>query len=212
MIDNDAVNRLVLKGTTTLGVVCKDGVILASDTRVTMGFYVAHKHGKKVYKIDDHLAMTIAGTVADAQRAVDILTVNAQLYKINLGRPLPVSSAARLIANLLFSARYVPLMTQVLVGGVDDTGPHIFNLDPFGSLTEEKSVSTGSGSPIVYGILEDKYKEDMSVKELLPVVVKAVNAAMKRDSASGDSYNVVVIDNKGYRELAEKEKKQLLVD
>jgi proteasome beta subunit len=212
MIDNDAVNRLVLKGTTTLGVVCKDGVILASDTRVTMGFYVAHKHGKKVYKIDDHLAMTIAGTVADAQRAVDILTVNAQLYKINLGRPLPVSSAARLIANLLFSARYVPLMTQVLVGGVDDTGPHIFNLDPFGSLTEEKSVSTGSGSPIVYGILEDKYKEDMSVKELLPVVVKAVNAAMKRDSASGDSYNVAVIDNKGYRELAEKEKKQLLVD
>jgi proteasome beta subunit len=212
MIDNDAVNRLVLKGTTTLGVVCKDGVILASDTRVTMGFYVAHKYGKKVYKIDDHLAMTVAGTVADAQRAVDILTVNAQLYKINLGRPLPVSSAARLIANLLFSARYVPLMTQVLVGGVDDTGPHIFNLDPFGSLTEEKSVSTGSGSPIVYGILEDKYKEDMSVKELLPVVVKAVNAAMKRDSASGDSYNVAVIDNKGYRELTEKEKKQLLVD
>jgi proteasome beta subunit len=211
MIDNDAVNRLVMKGTTTLGVVCKDGVILASDTRVTMGFYVAHKYGKKVYKIDDHLAMTIAGTVADAQRAVDILTVNAQLYKINLGRPLPVSSAARLIANLLFSARYVPFMTQVLVGGVDDTGPHVFNLDPFGSLTEEKSVSTGSGSPIVYGILEDKYKEDMSVKELLPVVVKAVNAAMKRDSASGDSYNVAVIDNKGYRELTEKEKKQLLV-
>ncbi|PIU59314.1 proteasome endopeptidase complex, archaeal, beta subunit [Candidatus Bathyarchaeota archaeon CG07_land_8_20_14_0_80_47_9] len=211
MIDNDAVNRLVLKGTTTLGVVCKDGVILASDTRVTMGFYVAHKYGKKVYKIDDHLAMTIAGTLADAQRAVDILTVNAQLYKINLGRPLPVSSAARLIANLLFSARYVPFMTQVLVGGVDDTGPHVFNLDPFGSLTEEKSVSTGSGSPIVYGILEDKYKEDMSVKELLPVVVKAVNAAMKRDSASGDSYNVAVIDNKGYRELTEKEKKQLLV-
>jgi proteasome beta subunit len=212
MTENDAVNRLVLKGTTTLGVVCKDGVILASDTRVTMGFYVAHKYGKKVYKIDDHLAMTIAGTLADAQRTVDILTVNAQLYKINLGRPLPVSSAARLIANLLFSARYVPLMTQVLVGGVDDTGPHVFNLDPFGSLTEEKSVSTGSGSPIVYGILEDKYKEDMLVKELLPVVVKAVNAAMKRDSASGDSYNVAVIDNKGYRELTEKEKKQLLAD
>ena len=212
MTENDTVNRLVLKGTTTLGVVCKDGVILASDTRVTMGFYVAHKYGKKVYKIDDHLAMTIAGTVADAQRVVDILTVNAQLYKISLGRPLPVSSAARLIANQLFSSRYVPLMTQILVGGVDDTGPHVFNLDLFGSLTEEKSVSTGSGSPMVYGILEDRYKEDMSVKELLPIVVKAVNAAMKRDSASGDSYNVAVIDGKGYRELTEKEKKQLLAD
>jgi proteasome beta subunit len=212
MAGNDTVNRLVLKGTTTLGVVCKDGVILASDTRVTMGFYVAHKYGKKVYKIDDHLGMTIAGTVADAQRVVDILTVNAQLYKINLGRPLPVSSAARLIANQLFSSRYVPLMTQILVGGVDDTGPHVFNLDLFGSLTEEKSVSTGSGSPIVYGILEDKYKENMAVKELLPIIVKAVGAAMKRDSASGDSYNIAVIDDKGYRELTEKEKKQLLAD
>lgn len=212
MANNDAANRLVLKGTTTIGVACKDGVILASDTRVTMGFYVAHKHGKKVYRIDDHLAMTIAGTVADAQRTVDILTVNAQLYRINMGRPLPISSGARLIANLLFSARYVPLLTQVLIGGVDDAGPHVFSLDPFGSLTEEKFVSTGSGSPIAYGILEDKYKEDMSVKEFLPIIIKAVNAAMKRDSASGDNFNVAVIDGKGYRELAEKEKKQLLAD
>jgi proteasome beta subunit len=208
--NNDSVNRLVLKGTTTIGVVCKDGVILASDSRVTMGFYVAHKYGKKVYKIDDHIAMTIAGTVADAQRTVDILTANAQLYKLEMGRPLPISSAARLIANLLFSARYMPLMTQVLIGGVDDTGPHIYNLDPFGSLTEEKCVSTGSGSPIVYGILEDRFKENAEVTENLPIIVKAVTAAMKRDSASGDSFNIAVIDDKGYRELTEKEKKQLL--
>ena len=211
MTQNNAATQLVLKGTTTIGVVCKDGVILASDTRVTMGFYVAHKLGKKVYKIDDHLGMTIAGTVADAQRVVDILTANAQLYRINLNRPMPVNSAARLVANLLFSARYVPLATQVLVGGVDDTGPHVFNLDPFGSLTEEKSVSTGSGSPIAYGILEDKYKENMPVVEVLPIVVKAVNAAMKRDVASGNNYNVIVIDENGYRELNEEEKSKLLV-
>ncbi len=210
LIDNDSVNKLVLKGTTTLGVVCRDGVMLASDTRVTMGFYVAHKHGKKVYKIDDHLAMTIAGTLADAQRTVDILTANAQLYRINMSRPMPVNSAARLVANLLFSSRYVPLLTQVLVGGIDDTGPHIYALDPFGSLTEEKCVATGSGSPIAYGILEDKYRENMSVKELLPVVAKAVNAAMKRDAASGDSFNIAIIDEKGYRELSAEEKKELL--
>jgi len=210
MANNDAVNRLTLKGTTTIGVVCRDGVILASDTRVTMGFYVAHKHGKKIYKIDDHLAMTIAGTVADAQRTVDILTANAQLYRLNMGRPMPVNSAARLVANLLFSARYMPLATQVLIGGVDDSGPHVFSLDPFGSLTEEKCVATGSGSPIAYGVLEDKFKEDMPVAEALPVVVKAVNSAMKRDTASGDSFNVAVIDINGYRELTEEEKKGLL--
>jgi proteasome beta subunit len=210
MINKDTVNRLTLKGTTTIGVVCRDGVILASDTRVTMGFYVAHKHGKKIYKIDDHLAMTISGTVADAQRTVDILTANAQLYKTNVGRPLPVSSAARLIANLLFSSRYAPLVTQILIGGVDDTGPHVFMLDPFGSLTEEKCVATGSGSPIAYGVLEDRYKKEMSVRELLPIIVKAVDSAMKRDAASGDSFNVAVIDKAGYRELTDEEKKQIL--
>jgi len=210
MTNNDAVNRLVLKGTTTIGVVCKDGVILASDTRVTMGLYVAHKHGKKIYKIDDHLAMTIAGSLADAQRTVDILTANAQLYRLNINRPLPVSSAARLIANLLFSVRYAPLLTQVLIGGVDVTGPHIFSLDPFGSLTEEKCVATGSGSPIAYGVLEDKFRENLSVKEFLPTIVKAVSSAMKRDAASGDSFNVAVIDERGYQELTDEEKEKLL--
>jgi len=210
--NNDAINQLVLKGTTTIGLVCKNSVVLASDTRVTMGSYVAHKHGKKIYKIDDHLAMTISGGVADAQRTVDILKINAQLYKLNMDRPIPVSSAARLIANLLFSSRYAPLIAQVLIGGMDDTGPHVFSVDPFGSLTEEKCVATGSGSPIAYGILEDRFKEDMSAKEVLPVIVKAVDSAMKRDAASGDSFNVAVIDVKGYRELTKDEKKQLLAN
>ena len=210
MSQNNNASQLVLKGTTTIGVVCVDGVILASDTRVTMGYYVAHKFGKKVYKIDDHMGMTIAGTVADAQKVVDILTANAQLYKINLNRPMPIASAARLVANLLFSARYVPLSTQVLVGGLDDTGPHVFNLDPYGSLTEEKSVSTGSGSPVAYGILEDQYHEGMTIAELPPTIVKAVNAAMKRDVASGNNYNITVIDKNGYRELSAEEKSSLL--
>jgi proteasome beta subunit len=207
---NNAASELVLKGTTTIGVVCKDGVILASDTRVTMGYYVAHKFGKKVYKVDDHLGMTIAGTVADAQRVVDILTANAKLYKINMNRPMPVSAAARLVANILFNNRYIPLSTQVLVGGLDETGPHVFNLDPYGSLMEEKSVSTGSGSPVAYGILEDKYREGLTIKEMLPTIAKAVNAAMKRDVASGNSYNITVIDAHGYKELTEQEKSKLL--
>ncbi|MCD6242170.1 archaeal proteasome endopeptidase complex subunit beta [Candidatus Bathyarchaeota archaeon] len=203
-------SELMMKGTTTIGVVCKNGVILSSDTRVTMGYFVAHKKGKKIYKIDDHLAMTIAGTVADAQWTVDVLKANAQLYKLTNKRKMPVSAAARLIANLLFSNRYSPLITQVLIGGVDDTGSHVYSLDPFGSLTEEKCVATGSGSPIAYGVLEDQYREDATVEELLPVVVRAVHSAMKRDAASGDSFDVAVIDERGFRELTEEEKKKIL--
>ena len=202
--------KLVMKGTTTIGVVCKNGVILSSDTRVTMGYFVAHKRGKKIHRIDDHLAMTIAGTVADAQWTVDILKANAQLYKLTNHRKMPVSAAARLIANLLFSSRYYPLLTQVLIGGIDDTGPHVYSLDPLGSLTEEKCVATGSGSPIAYGVLEDQYREDATVEELLPIVVRAVHSAMKRDTASGDSFDVAIIDEKGFKELSEEEKKKIL--
>jgi proteasome beta subunit len=202
-------NELVMKGTTTIGVVCKDGVILASDTRVTMGYFIAHHKGKKIYQIDEHLAMTIAGNVADAQKAVDILKANARLYKLNYERPMPISTAARVLANLLFSTRYAPLVMQVLVGGFDYTGPHIYEMDPFGSVTEEKCISTGSGSPIALGVLEGEYKEDVKIKEFTPVVVKAVKSAMKRDTASGDSFDVVVIDENGVRELSDTEKEKI---
>lgn len=202
--------KLTVKGTTTIGIVCRDGVILASDTRVTMGFFVAHKKGKKIYQIDDHMAMTISGTVADAQRTVDILKANAQLYKLEMGRRMPISAGARLIANLLFSSRLAPMVTQALVGGADDTGPHVFSVDPFGSLTEEKCVATGSGSPIAYGVLEDKYKKDATIQDMLPTVVRAVDSAMKRDVASGDSFDIVIIDKKGFHELDDKEKRGIL--
>lgn len=204
---HESTERLALKGTTTVCVVCSDGVILSSDTRVTMGNFVAHKRGKKIYQIDNHLAMTISGSVADAQRTVEILKVNAHLYKLNMGRPIPVRSASRLIANLFFSSRLAPLIAQVLVGGVDESGPHVFSLDPFGSLIEEKCVATGSGSPIAYGVLENKYKEGSKIEDMLPVVVHAVHSAMKRDTASGDSFDVATITKQGYSEIDEEKKK-----
>ncbi|MFP3951054.1 MAG: archaeal proteasome endopeptidase complex subunit beta [Candidatus Bathyarchaeia archaeon] len=198
-----------LKGTTTVGVVCSDGVILGTDTRATMGNYVASKKAKKVYRITDGLAMTIAGGVAVAQRVVEMLRINAELYALEKERPMPVKSAARLVSNILFSSREVgaPLPLQALIGGFDDSGPHIYNLDPLGSLTEEQMVSTGSGSPLAYGVLESQYEEGKSIEDMLPILVKAVHSAMERDVASGDSFDVAVIGETGFRELSEEEKK-----
>lgn len=206
----DKISKYVLKGTTTVGVVCRDGVVLGTDTRATMGYFVAHKHAKKVYQIDDHLAMTIAGGVADAQNVVEIVKANSKLYKYEKGVIMPVSAAASLTSNILFANRYYPLILQALLGGVDTSGPHIFALDPLGSVTEEKCVSTGSGSPVAYGVLENDYKDGITVKDAIPVVVKAVNSAMKRDSASGDSFDVALVTSKGYEELSEDEKKKIL--
>ncbi|MEM4246331.1 MAG: archaeal proteasome endopeptidase complex subunit beta [Candidatus Bathyarchaeia archaeon] len=210
-LQGDYAGKYALRGTTTVGVVCKDGIVLATDTRATMGYFVAHKKAKKVYQIDDYLAMTIAGGVADAQTVVEVLKANSRLYKYSHGRLMPVGAAARLVGNILFQNRFIPLLLQAIIGGIDESGPHIFALDPLGSVTEEKCVSTGSGSPIAYGILEAEYKEGMKANDALPVVLRAVRSAMRRDSASGDSFDVAVITSKGYRELTEDEKKGLSV-
>jgi proteasome beta subunit len=202
--------KYVMTGTTTMGLVCKDGIVLGTDTRATLGTFVAHKRAKKVYAIDDHVAMTIAGGVADAQTVVEMLRANSKLYKYEKGMPIPISAVARLAANVLFQSRYYPFILQSIIGGMDDTGGHIFALDPLGSVTEEKYVSTGSGSPVAYGVLEPGYKEGMSMKEAIPLVVRAVSSAMKRDSASGDSFDVAVISKDGYRELSEQEKKGII--
>jgi proteasome beta subunit len=202
------VGDMVHKGTTTIAIVCKDGVVIGTDTRVTMGYFVAHKHGKKVYPIDEHLAMTIAGVVADAQNVVEILKANAVLFRLDKGRPIPVSAVARLAANVLFPARG-SLLLQALIGGVDSSGTHIFAIDPLGSVIEETCVSTGSGSPIAYGVLEDGYRPDMSIDDGLVLVVRAVTSAMKRDIGSGDSFDIVIVSKDGYRELTNEEKKAL---
>jgi len=204
------IDKLAFKGTTTVGAISKEGVILASDTRVTMGSLIVHKKGKKVYKIDNHLAMTISGVVADAQKTVATLKANARMYRLQRRIAMPVSAAARLVANLFFSHRLFPFMAQIIIGGIDSSGPHLFSIDPFGSITEEKYVATGSGSPIAYGILEERFKEDLSLEEALPIVGQALRSAMKRDVATGDSLDIVVIDKNGYRELSIEEKSKIL--
>ncbi|MEM4226485.1 MAG: proteasome subunit beta, partial [Candidatus Caldarchaeum sp.] len=141
-------------GTTTVGMVVKDAVVVATDTRVTAGFFVAHRRGKKVFPLAQHAAITIAGRVADAQSLIDILKANINYYQIIREMPMPINAVARLTSNIMFSSRYFPYYAQLILAGVDNEGPHLFNLDPFGSVTEEKLIATGSGSPVAYGVLE----------------------------------------------------------
>ncbi len=197
-------------GTTTVGLVCSDGVVLATDTRVTAGGFIAHKRGKKLIKIADNLAMTISGGVADAQNVTDTAKYYSSTYRLEKGRPMPVKAAAQVVSNMLFSSRLYPLIADVLVGGVDSTGGSLFNVDIFGSLNQEKMIATGSGSPVAYGILEEEFKEGMPVAKAYPLAAKAIIAATRRNVATGDHFDVAVIDNEGFRELPEAEKDKLL--
>ncbi|HXW94576.1 MAG TPA: proteasome subunit beta [Nitrososphaerales archaeon] len=204
------VGSAVYHGTTTVGLVCSDGVVLATDTRVTAGGFIAHKRGKKLLKIDDNIAMTISGGVADAQNVVDTLKYYSNLYRIEKGRSMPVKSAAQVVSNMLFSSRLYPFIADVLVGGVDRSGGSLFNVDFFGSMNQEKMIATGSGSPVAYGILEEEFEESMTTMKAYPLAAKAIIAATRRNVATGDHFDVAILDKQGFRELSEQEKDKLL--
>jgi proteasome beta subunit len=201
-----------LEGTTTVGVVCSDGVVLATDSRATAGYLVASKMARKIYRITDRIAFTTAGGVADTEKLVEWLRAESNYYSMNVGKPMSVLACARLLANIMnaYSA-YYPFIANILVGGVDGSGPQLYFLDIDGGMTRETMAATGSGSPVAYGVLENEVREGMRVSELLPVAVRAVRTAMKRDVATGNSVIAATITEKdGYREFRPEEISKLL--
>jgi proteasome beta subunit len=204
---SDYIAEQIKKGTTTCALTCTDGVVLAADTRASAGFFIADRHVMKIQKVDKHLGMTIAGGVADAQNLVDVMRYNANIYRITNREVMPVNSAARLCSNVLFNQRYFPYYVQIILAGYDNkAGGQIYNIDLFGSMTSEKYISTGSGSPVAYGYLESEYKEASSVNESYKIAIQAIAAAIRRNAGTGDNINVVIIDKDGYRELSKEVK------
>ncbi len=199
-------------GTTTVGLVAKDGVILASDKRATMGHMIASKDVDKVYAISDYIAMTVAGSVGDAQKLVRLMKAELKLYKFREGKEPSPQVAANLLANILSSYKMFPFFVQLLIGGYDPNTDRkeVYSVDMLGGVTKENMTSTGSGSPFAYGVLEELYKPNKSIKENLKVAVKAIKAAMKRDCASGEGINLFVIDKNGVKKLKKEEIKKLL--
>jgi len=196
-------------GTTTVGLICKDGVVLAAEKKSTLGYLVASKESVKILPIEDHIAITIAGASGDAQALVRYMKAECKLFSIQTKRKISTQAAATLLANILHSGRwtFMPYMVQLIIAGYDDSGPSIFTLDSIGSVEEEKKFfSTGSGSPIALGVLEDKYKEDITVEEGIKLAVKAIKAAIERDIASGGKgIDVAIITQEGFKRI-EKEK------
>lgn len=207
-ISHEELEKFGKWGTTTVGLVYEKGVVFATDTRVIAGStFIAHKKGKKILQIEKHAAVTIAGSVAFAQNLVDILRIEARSFQMERGYPIPIKALANIASLVLWRA---PPAVQVIVGGHDLFGPSLFQIDPYGGVTKEEFVSTGSGSPVALGVLESSLKKNVSEKEAIEIATKAVLAAMSRDTATGNDFDVAVLDSKGYRELTQEEKNSLL--
>ncbi len=192
--------RFWIPGATTLGVVCAEGAILASEKRVSYGYMVMSRVGKKVFKIADRIGAACAGLVSDMQILVREVEAYAKLFELDTKRPMSVKSTAKVMSNLLFGRRLVPLITQTIVGGIDDDGPSIYVLDVLGSVIPDKFAAVGSGAGIAVGVLEEGYKENMSVEEAKELVFRAVKSAVSRDIMSGDGVDFLTITKEGIQE------------
>ena len=199
-MDSDKVMEKVAKGTTTLGILFKDGVVLASD-RQSSAAYVESRFEKKLHKITNNMAITTAGVVGDLQYLVRLLKVEANLYEMGNGK-LTVRAMATLLSNILHSNRWYPYIVGMLIGGYDSK-PQLFSLDPLGGLgSGEKFFSTGSGSQIALGVLESGYREGLTEAEAVDLAKKAVSAAKERDLYTGGrKIDIAVIDKNGFRTI-----------
>jgi proteasome beta subunit len=195
----------LFKGTTTIGISAKDGVVLATERRATAGSMIANKQTQKLFKVDQNIGVTIAGLVGDAQVLVRYLRAEVALYRLRRNALLTVEGASTLLSNILSGNRYYPYYAWLIVGGVDAKGSHVFSVDPAGGCMEDRFVSVGSGSTFTYGLLEENYTREMSTSDGVDLALRGLTAAMKRDSASGDGYLVNVITPKEYRELSDDE-------
>lgn len=196
-------------GTTTVGIVCRDGVILAADKRATGGgipLRVLNKDVLKVVKITDNLAVTTAGNVSDIQLVIKLIRAEITLKKIRSMKNPSVREVANLLGTILYQNirqfSTIISITAFLLGGHDNKGDHLYELTPDGAVMEITDyMSDGSGSEIAMAVLDSMYKKDMSIAEGTKLAVKAVNASIQRDTASGEGIDVFTVTKDGVKQV-----------
>lgn len=209
-MENTELEKLAKKGTTTVGLVCKDGLVLAADKRATIGYLISNKRVDKILPITDKMALTMAGTVSDAQLLTKLIKAELKLKALRTGREPNVKESANLLAGMIYAnirkMSLIPGISHFILGGIDETGFHLYDLFADGSVTEcEDYISSGSGSVMAFGVLETLYKRDTSVKDAISLAVKAINAALQRDTSTGNGIDVVTITKEGIKKVLEKD-------
>ncbi|MFH0978711.1 MAG: proteasome subunit beta [Candidatus Woesearchaeota archaeon] len=200
----------VKTGTTTVGIICRDGVVLAADKRATAGYLVANKKTHKINNITDYIAVTMAGTASDAQFIIKLAQAELLLKKIRSNTKPSVKEAANLMARMVYSnirkMSMIPGISHFVLAGFDESGFYLYDIFPDGTIDEvDDYISSGSGSVMAYGVLETLYKKDMTLDEGMKLAVKCVSAAIQRDIASGNGVEVVTITKDGVKKVFDKE-------
>ncbi|WP_178916795.1 archaeal proteasome endopeptidase complex subunit beta [Natronomonas gomsonensis] len=202
--DEESVNKT---GTTTVGIATEDAVVIATDMRASLGGrFVSNKDVQKVEQIHPTAALTLVGSVGGAQSFIRTLRAESSLYENRRGKPMDIPALSTLAGNL---ARGGPFRAiRPILGGVDDEGSHVYSIDPAGGVMADDYTVTGSGMQLAYGVLENDYAPDLSTEEATSLSARAVEAAVERDTGSGNGVFLATVtdegvDIRGHKDFAE---------
>lgn len=188
-----------MPGATVVGISYNDGVVLAAEKRVSFGNFVVNKNIKKTFPVTDHVGAACAGMVADMQVLVRQVEALAKIRKLETRRNVAPNSVAKLMSVIMFERRYFPLLTQVIVGGINEK-PEIYTLDPLGSVLPDDYAAVGTGAEMALGIMDAEFKPNMSEEKAKELAVRAIRSAIQRDASSGDGIDVLYITKNGHKE------------
>ena len=181
-----------MPGATAVGISFDSGVVLASEKRVSYGNFVVNKSTKKTFQVTDHVGAACAGMIADMQILVRQVGALAKIRKLETRRMVPPNSIAKMMSVIMFERRFFPLLTQVIVGGIDSNS-QIYTLDPLGSILPDEYAAVVSGAEMALGVMDSEYKAKMSEQSAKALAIKAIKSSVQRDSASGDGIDLLVV-------------------
>ena len=188
-----------MPGATVVGLSYNDGVLLAAEKRVAFGNFVVNKNIRKTFPVTDHVGAACAGMVADMQVLVRQVEALAKIRRLETRREVPPNSIAKLMSVIMFERRYFPLLTQVIVGGINEK-PEIYTLDPLGSVLPDDYAAVGTGAEMALGIMDAEFKPNMSEEKVTELATRAIRSAIQRDTASGDGIDILYMTRTGHRE------------
>ena len=211
-MDSELKNSILKSGTTIVGIVCKDGIVMASDRQSTAGNIVMNKDSEKIRIVNEYLAFAGTGSVSDIQRTVKLAAAELRLKELHAKSRPSVRNGASLIATIIYGSIRQPTMLMFtvgsLVGGINEDGTaELYTIDPSGSINqvEDYDANFGSGMPYVLGLLERQYKKGLSIKEAIDLAVEAIKSSTQRDTGSGHGINVFTITKSGISKVISQE-------
>lgn len=199
----------VKRGTTSIGIKCSEGIVLAVDKRTTSNLVEATSI-EKIFKIDEHIGAATSGLVADARALVERARVEAQINKITYSEPIRVDSLSKKLCDMLQmytqNGGVRPFGSALIIGGVYGGICKLFETDPSGALIEYKATAIGSGRSAAMDIFEDQYKDDMNLNEAINLALTAINEATEHETTANNvEIAVIKCGEEVYTKLSQEE-------